>query len=93
MTARIFDGEEQAESSTAREMRGILFAIESFEPYVKGKRVLLQCDNKGSVAISRKGSPKPDLNRLAIRLAEKCASVRCELECNLGAEGTKLPSR
>ena len=37
VTARTFDANEQAESSTAREMRGIFFAIESFESYVRGK--------------------------------------------------------
>jgi hypothetical protein len=71
---------ERSESSTAREMRGILFAVQSFEWAIKGRKVIVQCDNQGAVAISAKGSPVPGLNTIAIELAEFCASIGAELQ-------------
>jgi hypothetical protein len=58
VAAHRLDERERAGSSTARELQGILFAIESFAWVLAGKRAVLQCDNQGAVAITSKGSPK-----------------------------------
>jgi hypothetical protein len=80
MTARLLSIEERAESSTARELRAILFAFDSFKRYLAGRSAIVQCDNKGAVAISAKGSPRPALNTMAIELADKCSEARCDLK-------------
>jgi hypothetical protein len=79
VTARQLNSEEEAESSTARESRGILFAVESFERLLTGESAILQCDNQGAVAITAKGSPKEKLNAIALALDAKCSSINCDL--------------
>ncbi len=72
--------EDRTESSTFRELQGILFAIESFERAISGQKVVLECDNQGAVSIIAKGSPKDSLHSIAIAVAEKCASINCNLK-------------
>jgi hypothetical protein len=69
---------QRGESSTAREMRAILLAVDSFAENVRGQHVLLQCDNQGAVAICAKGSTVPALQRMAVQLANKCRELQCE---------------
>jgi hypothetical protein len=80
VAARRLDERERAGSSTARELQGILFAVESFAWALTGKRAVLQCDNQGAVAITSKGSPKGNLNSIAIALANKCSEINCDLK-------------
>ena len=56
------------------------FAVDSFEWALAGKLALLQCDNQAAVAITAKGSPNEELNLIAIALADKCTSIKCDLK-------------
>jgi hypothetical protein len=80
IASRLLTVAEQGESSTAREMRAIVFAVGSFARQLTEQRAILHCDNKGAVAIVAKGSPKPALTSLAIELADLCREIKCDLE-------------
>uniref|UniRef100_A0A914V7W6 Tyr recombinase domain-containing protein n=1 Tax=Plectus sambesii TaxID=2011161 RepID=A0A914V7W6_9BILA len=74
-----FNTAEAAQSSTYREVKTILFALESFSPLIKGRRVVIQTDNKGAVAIINKGSGLPVLQSLAERIYNFGVSSGCKI--------------
>lgn len=65
---RPFKPFECKESSTARELRAIIFALESFKDEIQGKTILLLTDNQACAKIVETGSMKPHLQRLAMRI-------------------------
>jgi hypothetical protein len=79
VASRLLSPSEQGESSTLRELRGILFALESFAPFIRAQRVIIQCDNQGAVTVCAKGSPRPALNRVAIDIESICDDLHCDL--------------
>uniref|UniRef100_A0A914XGM4 Reverse transcriptase domain-containing protein n=1 Tax=Plectus sambesii TaxID=2011161 RepID=A0A914XGM4_9BILA len=60
-----FDAVEAAQSSTYRELKTILFALQSFSPLLRDRRIVVQTDNKGAVSIINKGSGRPVLQTIA----------------------------
>lgn len=77
---KMWNSDEQWRSSTWREMRAILLAIQSFAPSINGKCVKWFTDNQGCVSIVNKGSMKPDLQSLALEVSEVCKSFNIELD-------------
>jgi len=61
------------ESSTLREMRGVLWAVEHFQPTIQSKSLLVRCDNQGVFYIIRKGgSPKSAISLVCQKILTTC---------------------
>ncbi len=75
-----FNPFEASESSTYRELKTVLFALQSFSTFIRDQRVKVQTDNKGVVAIINKGSPKPSLQELAEQIYTLSRRDRCTVE-------------
>ncbi len=65
---RPFKPFECIESSTARELKAVIFALESFQNQIAQKPVLLLTDNQACAKIIASGSMKPHLQRLALKI-------------------------
>uniref|UniRef100_A0A914WRW9 RNase H type-1 domain-containing protein n=1 Tax=Plectus sambesii TaxID=2011161 RepID=A0A914WRW9_9BILA len=76
----VFSPREAAQSSTYRELITVLFALQSFSQFLKGKRVVFQTDNMGVTAIVRKGSGKSNLQAVAEQIYVFCTRNACSLE-------------
>jgi hypothetical protein len=78
----MFSESEQHRSSTWREMKSVQFILESFQNLLAGKLVKIYSDNLNVVQISRVGSMKYELQRMAVQMYEicikKCISVEME---------------
>lgn len=68
------------ESSTHREMRGLLHTLESLQHLIKGQRVQVQVDNQGLLAVTSKGSSKPGLADLAKAIFWLCLRLGVALQ-------------
>ena len=77
-----WDEGEKLESSTWRELKAVQFALFSFASQLEGKTVKVFTDNKGVVAICKKGSMKLELHSMAIAIFDICKrhSVNLEIE-------------
>lgn len=71
---------ERSESSTWRELQAIIFGLESFESILKNKRVVWNVDNYAATIIVCKGSNKPKLQILAIKIFEHCCKLNIDLK-------------
>lgn len=69
-----FKPEEREESSTHRELRGLLHALRAFARHCAGRRVSFQVDNLNVTYIVDHGSRKPALNWLAKEVHRHCAA-------------------
>ena len=67
-------------NSTVRELKAILFAIESFKKLLSGARVKWYTDNQAACHIFKKGSMKPYLQDLALDLFTSCLSNRITVD-------------
>ena len=90
---RTWCGNEHARSSTHRELLGVITVLESFPCFLRSQTIKWYTDNQGVVAIVNKGSMKPDLQILAVRIfkfcRENCISIQMEWlprEQNQGAD-------
>ncbi|GMR41542.1 hypothetical protein PMAYCL1PPCAC_11737, partial [Pristionchus mayeri] len=63
---------EKGESSTARELRGILFGVECSLDKLEGSSVVVRCDNQGAVSIMRKGRER---GKRLVELKEECGRL------------------
>lgn len=70
---------ERETSSTYRELAAVWFALRSFGPKLKGKCLQWNTDNKGVASIIPKGSMKPYLHEIAIKIFEFCLSHKISL--------------
>ena len=71
---QLFSAGTLPKSSTLRELKAILFAIESFKKLLSGARVKWYTDNQAACHIFKKGSMKPYLQDLALDLFTSCLS-------------------
>lgn len=69
-----FTPEERDESSTHRELRGLLYALQAFARHCSGRRVSFQVDNLNVTYIVDHGSRKPALNWLAQEIHRHCSA-------------------
>ncbi len=76
----VFNDTEAAQSSTYRELKTVLFALHSFQSFLCNRRVKIQTDNTGVVAVVRKGSNKPELQTLAEEIFQFSVQYKCTLE-------------
>lgn len=65
---RKFNALEMKQSSTARELIAIIFALHSFKASIANKTLLLFTDNQACAKIIESGSMKPDLQALALEI-------------------------
>ena len=72
--------EESRKSSTWRELKGVVLALEAFSPSLKHKKVKIFSDNTGVEAVLKKGSMKYELQELALYVANLCDSIPMELD-------------
>ncbi len=63
-----FSSTEIENSSTLRELKGVLFALESFKSQISNKSVLILTDNKACAKIIESGSMRPHLQQLALSI-------------------------
>ncbi|GMT23284.1 hypothetical protein PFISCL1PPCAC_14581, partial [Pristionchus fissidentatus] len=73
-TSRNLSPAEKEESSTLSELRAVEFAVDTFEKEWKGLNVVFFGDNKSAMTILKKGSMKPELHGIALRV--EAARVR-----------------
>ena len=69
---RSWNPSERLKSSTWRELKAIHFCLLSFCSSLKNSSVLWHSDNQAAVRILEVGSPKPDLQSLAIDIFTLC---------------------
>jgi hypothetical protein len=67
------------QSSTYRELHAILQAVMAFSSRLRGKRLIIKCDNQGVTSILRKGSMKPHLRKLAVQIRVALDDINCEM--------------
>jgi ribonuclease HI len=65
---RAFSAAERNESSTSRELKAVLFALESFKIHISHKQVMILTDNQACTKIIACGSMKPHLQQIALRI-------------------------
>ena len=65
---RMLTEAERMESSTHRELLAIIHALEAFAPLLSRQDISLCSDSSSAVSIIEKGSTKPNLQNLALRL-------------------------
>ena len=77
-----FTNLETFSDSNQRELYSILFGLQSFRPFVKGKTVKIFSDNKNATIITQKGSTCLRLHDIALQIFEFCAlnAVKLEIE-------------
>lgn len=74
--ARNLTVSEREESSTQRELRAVLFGIETFQSDLEGKRVTIKTDNQSAVRILQRGSSKEALHELSLQATAILEKVR-----------------
>uniref|UniRef100_A0A914WQE1 RNase H type-1 domain-containing protein n=1 Tax=Plectus sambesii TaxID=2011161 RepID=A0A914WQE1_9BILA len=74
-----FDPVEAAQSSTYRELKTILFALQSFSPMLRDRRIVVQTDNKSTVLIINKGSGRPILQTIAEQICDFGVKRACHI--------------
>ncbi|MCP3661440.1 MAG: hypothetical protein GY696_02925 [Gammaproteobacteria bacterium] len=80
MASTLWSSEEAELSSTWRELRTVLFCLQSFASKLRGKFVKLHTDNQGVVAILQKGSPRQHLQLIAEQIFTVCIGLGCVLD-------------
>ncbi len=70
---------EATQSSTFRELYGVYFALASFGELVQGRNLKVYTDNLGVCSIIPKGSMKPVLHDIALKIYEFCLLHRVNL--------------
>ena len=70
----LFSPEERAESSTHRDLRGLLGCLRAFLADCRGRAVCLQVDNQNVDRVTRNGSSRPGLAALAKDIFSLCRS-------------------
>ncbi len=77
-----FDVSEVEQSSTWRELEAVHYALESFAPRLTGRSVGWETDNQAVPVISEKGSNKPHLQQLAVKIYHTCKENNIQLSMN-----------
>ena len=70
---------EQDMSSTGREMKAILYVLESFRNFLQQQTVIWFTDSSNTVRIVQHGSSKPHLQNIAVRIFNICFELHIEL--------------
>ena len=85
--------EEKLKSSTWRELKALLLALQTFELSIKGRSIAWFTDNQNVVSIVSKGSKKPELHDMSLQLFKICLNSQINLdikwvprECNSDAD-------
>jgi hypothetical protein len=78
--SQTWETQESGKSSTWRELKGVLLALEAFLPKIKEKAVKLFTDNRGVVAIVDKGSMNLELQNLSLDIYRLCKCNNISLE-------------
>ena len=77
-----FNSWERSQSSTLRELLGVLGTIQAFLPWCRDAVVFCQTDCQNVIPVSRKGSSKESLNAVAKRLFWFCIQHNVVLRLN-----------
>ncbi|MCP3663685.1 MAG: hypothetical protein GY696_14550 [Gammaproteobacteria bacterium] len=75
-----WEPDEADMSSTWRELKTVLFCLQSFGSRLSNKYVKLHTDNQGTVSVIAKGSPKQHMQLVAEQIFSTCLSLGCVLE-------------
>jgi hypothetical protein len=67
-------------SSAFRELKGVLFAVRTFQQFFLNSRIKVFSDSTSAVAIVRSGSQKPPLQAIAVKIYHTCLDVHGLLE-------------
>jgi ribonuclease HI len=75
-----WDSLETGKSSTWRELKGVLLALQAFRPAIREKVVKLFTDNKGVVAIISKGSMNSELQNISLEINKLCTDNHIQID-------------
>ena len=71
---------ERAESSTWRELKTVVLAVQAFEPHLRNRTIAWFTDNQNVISVVHKGSRRSELHKLALQLFAFCVKSHIILD-------------